>query len=193
MKEAPEVRLVQLAANEGKGSAVRAGMMAARGLRRAFLDADGAVPFADMRLLHEALDRGADIAVGSRVVDPSLVEALTHRKLAGFFFRALVRWFAVRSVEDTQCGFKLFTAEAAETLFARQLVRTFAFDVEVLARAERAGMRIAEVGVHWREQAGSKVRVLHDGLIMGRDVLRIAKALSREPDRHRPSSRSLAR
>jgi dolichyl-phosphate beta-glucosyltransferase len=176
-EEAPEVRLLQLPSNQGKGAAVRAGMRDARGVRRAFIDADGAVPFEEIRRLEAALDQGADVAVGSRVLDPSLVEALAHRKFAGLVFRTWVKLLAVRSVEDTQCGFKLFTAGAADALFAVQLIPTFAFDVEVLARAERLGMRIAEVGVRWRDQPGSKVRVLHDGLAMAKDVLRIRRAL----------------
>jgi dolichyl-phosphate beta-glucosyltransferase len=182
MEDAPEVRLIQLPSNQGKGAAVRAGMRAARAPRRAFIDADGAVPFREIRRLHEALDRGADVAVGSRVVDPSLVDALAHRKVTGLVFRTWVKLLAVRGVEDTQCGFKLFTAEAADALFAEQLIPTFAFDVEVLARAERLGMRIAELGVRWQEQPGSKVRVVRHGLAMARDVWRIHRALA---NRHR--------
>jgi dolichyl-phosphate beta-glucosyltransferase len=174
---APELRLVRLPRNAGKGGSVRAGMEAARGARRAFADADGAVPFADMERLEAALDAGADVAVGSRVLDPSLVDALFHRRFFGFFFRTLVRWLLVRSVADTQCGFKLFTAEAAARLFQDQLLPGFAFDVELLGRAERLGLRIAEVPVRWRDQPGSKVRVIRDGLVMARDVIRLRRRL----------------
>jgi dolichyl-phosphate beta-glucosyltransferase len=177
IEHAPEISLIRLPTNVGKGGTVCAGMLAASGARRAFIDADGAVPFDDMDALHAALDAGADIAVGSRVVDLSLVETRLHRRFAGFFFRALVRLCVVATVKDTQCGFKLFTAQAAEAVFAQQCVSGFAFDVELLGRAERLGFRIAEVGVHWRDQAGSKVRVVHDGLAMARDVLRIRAEL----------------
>jgi dolichyl-phosphate beta-glucosyltransferase len=176
-RDADEVRCIRLPHNVGKGGAVRAGMQAASGTRRAFIDADGAVPFDDMQALDDALTAGADIAIGSRVADPSLIVARLHRRFAGFFFRALVRGCIVSTVDDTQCGFKLFTAAAADAVFAQQSVAGFAFDVELLGRAERRGLRIAEVGVRWHHQPGSKVRVLHDGLIMVRDVLRIRAAL----------------
>jgi dolichyl-phosphate beta-glucosyltransferase len=183
MKSIPELRLVRLGYNAGKGGTVRAGMLAARGARRAFIDADGAVPFGEMARLEAALDAGADIAVGSRVTNPALVDALLHRRFFGFFFRALVRALVVRTVQDTQCGFKLFRSEAAITLFAEQRVSGFAFDVEVLGRAERLGLRIAEIGVRWRERSGSKVRVLSDGLTMAGDVLRLRGYLGRPPCR----------
>jgi dolichyl-phosphate beta-glucosyltransferase len=179
MATVPGLRLIQFPGNAGKGAAVRAGMQAACGERRAFIDADGAVPFEEIERLLEALDSGADLAVGSRVLDPSLVKALLHRRFFGFFFRTLVRGLVVRHVADTQCGFKLFHAAAADTLFARQRIAGFAFDVEVLGRAERLGLRVAEIAVRWRERPKSKVRVLRDGLAMAGDVLRIRAELGR--------------
>ena len=177
----PGLRVVALARNQGKGAAVRTGMLEARGDTRAFIDADGAVPFEDIEILEQALSRGAGVAVGSRVLDTSKVDARVHRRVLGFFFRALVRALLVRTVDDTQCGFKLFRARAAEALFAEQLIPGFAFDVEVLGRAERMGVRVAEVAVRWREQPGSKVRVLRDGLAMFVDVLRLRTALGSLP------------
>jgi dolichyl-phosphate beta-glucosyltransferase len=175
------LRVVRLPRNQGKGAAVRAGMLAALSDRRAFIDADGAVPFEDIDMLEQALAEGADVAVGSRVVDASKVNARVHRQFVGVFFRALVRALLVRTVDDTQCGFKLFTARAAEMLFAEQRIPGFAFDVEVIGRAERAGLRVAEVAVRWREQAGSKVRIARDGPKMAIDVLRLRAALGPAP------------
>lgn len=174
-RDAPELRLIRLSANQGKGAAVAAGMLAALGDLRGFVDADGAVPFEEIRKLMAAIADGAALAVGSRVVDPSLVDALLHRRLFGVLFRLWVNVLAVRTVRDTQCGFKLFTAAAAESLFPDLRSPRFAFDVEVLRRAERRGLRIAEVAVRWREQRGSKVRVLRDGLAMAAEVLRISR------------------
>jgi dolichyl-phosphate beta-glucosyltransferase len=179
--DVPALRVVALAHNQGKGAAVRAGMLEARGDWRAFIDADGAVPFEDIEILERALAGGADLAVGSRVVDKSKVDALVHRQFLGFFFRALVRSLIVRTVDDTQCGFKLFRARAAEALFAEQRIAGFAFDVEVIGRAERTGFHVAEVGVRWRERPGSKVRVLRDGLKMVVDVLRLRAMLGPLP------------
>jgi dolichyl-phosphate beta-glucosyltransferase len=173
----PMLSVVALPRNEGKGAAVRAGMRAATGELRAFIDADGAVPFDDIEILERAVRAGADVAVGSRVVDTSKVEALVHRRFFGFFFRALVRTLVVSSVDDTQCGFKLFRAPAADALFASQIISGFAFDVEVIGRAERLGFHVVELAVRWREQRGSKVRVIRNGLKMVADVLRLRTAL----------------
>jgi dolichyl-phosphate beta-glucosyltransferase len=175
--DVPALRVLTLARNQGKGAAVRAGMLAAQGELRAFVDADGAVPFEDIEILETALSGGADVAAASRVLDTAKIEARAHRQFLGFFFRALVRALLVRTVDDTQCGFKLFRARAAEALFAEQLIPGFAFDVEVIARAERTGIHVAECAVRWREQPGSKVRVLRDGLAMVADVLRLRAAL----------------
>jgi len=177
----PGLRLVALPHNTGKGAAVRAGLRAARGGMRLCIDADGAVPFEDIAVLEGAIAAGADVAVGSRVLDPSIVKARLHRQFFGFFFRALVRALLVRTVNDTQCGFKLFRAEVVEPLFAEQRVQGFAFDVEVIGRAERAGLHVAETAVRWREQPGSKVRVLRDGPMMLLDVLRLRMALGPLP------------
>ena len=177
MRDTPELSLVRLPHNRGKGAAVRAGMRAATGERRAFIDADGAVPFREMERFGRALDEGADIVIGSRVLDPSRVEALAHRRYIGAAFRGMVRWLLVRGVEDTQCGFKLFRAAAADLVFTEQRLTGFAFDVEVLARAERLGLRIVELPVEWHEQKGSKVRLVRDGLAMAADLVRLRRRL----------------
>jgi dolichyl-phosphate beta-glucosyltransferase len=179
--EVPGLRVVALPSHQGKGATVRAGLLAACANRRMFIDADGAAPFSEIDALEHALEHGADVAVGSRVLDPSKVDALYHRRLFGFFFRALVRTLLVRTVDDTQCGFKLFRASAVTPLFTEQLLPGFAFDVEVLSRAERAGLRVVEVAVRWREQRGSKVHVIRDGLKMVVDVLRLRLALGPLP------------
>ena len=102
-----------------------------------------------------------------------------YRRVLGRLFHAVVRLFAVRGIVDTQCGFKLFDAEVAHDLFSRMRMSGFSFDVEVLLMAMRSGYRVAEVPVNWTHQPGSKVRVLRDGLLMARDVLRIrANALA---------------
>jgi len=192
--EVPHSRLVRLERNAGKGGTVRAGMAVARGRRRGFVDADGAVPFEEIERLEAALDGGADIAIGSRVLDPTLVDARLHRRFFGFFFRCLVWALMVRTVRDTQCGFKLFQAASADALLARQLTAGYAFDVELLGRAERLGLRIAEIPVRWREKPGSKVRVVRDGLAMAADVVRLRARLGppRSATGQAPTGRSRA-
>src|SRR5207247_1401740 len=106
--------------NAGKGAAVRAGMLAAQGAYRLFTDADGATLIAEVKRLEPALLAGADVVIGSRVlVDPSVsVAALPHRVAAGRVFNWLVARLGLRSVADSQCGFKVFTADAAQRLLA---------------------------------------------------------------------------
>jgi len=161
----PSVRVLRLGRNSGKGAAVRAGMLAARGAFRLFTDADGATPIAELKRLEPALAAGADVAVGSRVlVDPAVsVAARPHRVAAGRVFNWLVARLGVRAVADSQCGFKAFTGAAAERLFGRLRTRGFGFDVELLLRAQAAGYRIVEVPVNWADQPGSKVAVLRHG------------------------------
>jgi dolichyl-phosphate beta-glucosyltransferase len=171
----PSVRLLQQERNQGKGAAVRRGMLAAQGERRLFSDADGATPIVEVKRLEAALAAGADIAIGSRAqLDPSVsVVARPHRVLAGRIFSWLVGRFAIRDVIDSQCGFKAFTAAAATDLFGRLRTRGFGFDVEVLLLAQAAGYRIVEVGVNWVDQPGSKVAVVTDGPRMLWDVARV--------------------
>ncbi len=158
----PTVRLLSLERNHGKGAAVRAGMLAATGVFRLFADADGATPIAELKRLEPALLAGADVVIGSRVLaDPSVsVRTRRHRVAAGRVFNWLVARLGLRGIADSQCGFKAFTAAAAERLFGALETDGFGFDVEVLLRAQAAGLRVAEVAVNWADQAGSKVGVL---------------------------------
>lgn len=161
----PAVRVLPLGRNRGKGAAVRAGMLAASGMARLFTDADGATPIAELKRLEPALAAGADVVIGSRALaDPAVARSTrTHRVLAGRVFSWLVARLGLRGVVDSQCGFKLFTAAAAEALFGALETAGFGFDVELLLRAQRAGYRVVEVPVNWADQAGSKVGVLRSG------------------------------
>ncbi|OLC13783.1 MAG: hypothetical protein AUG01_12185 [Candidatus Rokubacteria bacterium 13_1_20CM_2_69_58] len=165
VRELASVRLLRLPVNAGKGAAVRAGMLAARGVYRMFTDADGATPIAEVKRLEPALLAGADVVIGSRVlVDPSVsVAALPHRVAAGRVFNWLVARLGLRSVADSQCGFKVFSAAAAERLFVGLRTRGFGFDVELLLAAQAAGYRVVEIPVNWADQPGSKVGVFRHG------------------------------
>lgn len=171
--ELPELRLIRLPANRGKGFAVRTGVVNARGRRVLFADADGATPMAEVERLDAALDAGGDVAVGSRARQGEGVEvrARWHRRVIGRTFHLLVRTLGVRDVLDTQCGFKLFRAEAAHDLFSRMRVDRFSFDVEVLLMAQRRGWRVAEVPVNWTHQPGSRVNLVTDSARMAADLL----------------------
>jgi glycosyltransferase involved in cell wall biosynthesis len=152
----PRVRLIRIP-HAGKGAAVRAGMLEAEGLWRFFADADLAMDLAQLPRFFEV---AADVAIASREAPGSqrIGEPLT-RHLAGRVFNWCVRLCAVHSIQDTQCGYKLFTADAADTLFRMSRLNGFAFDVELLYLAQRAGLTILEVPIVWRHRSGTSVRV----------------------------------
>ncbi len=182
----PELRLIRLPENRGKGYAVRTGVVNAHGRHVVFADADGATPFQELERLERALRDGADVAIGSRALAQAdvTVAARLHRRVMGRVFHALVSLLAVRGFRDTQCGFKLFRRAAAQDLFSRLRVPGFSFDVEVLLMARRGGYRVAEVPVNWTHQPGSRVDLARDSLRMLRDLFIIrSNALRGKYDR----------
>lgn len=177
----PSVTLHRLAANHGKGFAVSAGMRVARGALRLMADADGATPIGEVKRLEAAIQAGADVAVGSRALpDPSVSRQVRlHRKLSGEVLNFLVRRLGVPGVRDTQCGFKLFRGDVAETLFAELRTEGFGFDVELFLLARRHGYRVTEVAINWADQPGSKVGVLKDGPSMLAQILAARRRVAR--------------
>jgi dolichyl-phosphate beta-glucosyltransferase len=162
--------------HRGKGEAVRMGMLNAAGSFILFMDADGATPLAEIPKLLETLKDGADIAIGSRVVqDPRETSVVTSwkRKLTGRIFSGIVNLLVIPGIADTQCGFKMFRREVVRDIFSRQKIEGFAFDVEILFLARKLGFSVAEVPVNWVNQEGSKVRLVTDSVRMFLDIARI--------------------
>jgi glycosyltransferase involved in cell wall biosynthesis len=144
----------------GKGSAVRAGMLAADGDLVVFADADMATPPDQLPLLIEAL-AAADVALGSRIQPDGSDMRRTQpwfRRLFGKAFHALAAAWVTGPVRDTQCGFKGFTRGAAHDLFAEQRITSFVFDVELIYLARRRGYRLAIVPIQWFDRLGSRMR-----------------------------------
>jgi dolichyl-phosphate beta-glucosyltransferase len=170
--EFPELRLIRLAENRGKGFAVRSGVVNARGRSILFADADGATPINEIERLEAALHDRNDVAIGSRAIAARdvRVNAKLYRRIIGRVFHGMVETLTVRGVRDTQCGFKLFRGPVAHDLFSRMRMRGFSFDVELLMMAQRRGYRIAEVPVNWTHQPGSKVNLALDSMLMLRDL-----------------------
>lgn len=175
-RDDPQMRLIRYAVNRGKGYAVRTGVMAATGELILMSDADLSTPLEDWRTLRQAIQSGADVACGSRAVKgahfgqpPPL-----HRRLLSRVFNLLVRAAGVHGIRDTQCGFKLFRAEAARQIFGRLRIERFAFDVEVISVARDLGYRVDEVPVNWDYSGHSTVRLFSSGGRMVWDIFVLA-------------------
>lgn len=165
----------------GKGWAVRSGMLAAEGDLVVFADADMATPPSEVPKLLAALET-ADVALGSRIQpDGSDMRSTQprYRRLLGGIFHLLASIWVVGDVKDTQCGFKGFTREAAQDLFARQQVTSIVFDVELIHLARRRGYRLTVVPVRWEDVRGSRMRP------GARLALKVAWDLFRIPLLHR--------
>ncbi len=164
--------------NRGKGAAIADGVRNAQGDYVLLADVDLSTPLEELGKLVAALDRGADIAIGSRSVSGAAVErGPAHRKLTGKAFSSAVRMLTGMKVRDTQNGFKLLPSDVAKRLFAEQLCPGFAFDVEILLRAEMEGLRIAEVPVLYIHDSRSRVQVASASPEMLKDVVVLAYRL----------------
>jgi len=178
----PNLRLVESKVNRGKGSAVRLGMIAARGEIRVMCDADGSMPPEEMPLLLSQIATGqVEIAIGSRYAAGAkvAVKQPLYRRLWSRLANKVIQRALVPGVLDTQCGFKAFTAEAAQDLFGRAKIDGWAFDLEILALARRRNHRIAEVAVEWTDDDRSRVNPLKDMWKVVKEAVQIRKNLRR--------------
>lgn len=169
------IKLLAAPGNRGKGSVVRRGVAASTGDLVLMTDADLAAPIEELETLLAHARAGADIVIASRGLEDSrlVVHEPLYRERLGKLFNLLVRALLLPGIKDTQCGFKLFRGPVARRLFANVTVDGFAFDLEVLCLAARAGYTIAEVPVKWSHGADSKFRVGSDGPRMLWDMLKI--------------------
>ncbi|MBF6599785.1 MAG: glycosyltransferase family 2 protein [Dehalococcoidia bacterium] len=160
---AVEVRLLQHDAQQGKGAAIRTGCLAARGDYVFFVDADLATPPEESLKVLEVLRGGGPVVIGSRIQpDGTDMRASQppRRRLVGSMFTAMRKALRVLpDIDDTQCPLKGFRRDAAQAIFARQRLRGWIFDAEVLHLARILGYPIVEVPVAWRHIEGSRVRV----------------------------------
>lgn len=160
--------------NRGKGAAVRTGLLAATKPIGLFFDADLSTPLSEIPKVLEPIANGdVDLAFGSRALDRKLigVHQPWRREQAGRVFNLIVRIATGMPFWDTQCGFKTFRLDVCRPILERAHTIGFAFDVELLFLAWRAGLRLREVPVRWNHAEGSKVRVIHDSLAMLREVI----------------------
>lgn len=160
----------------GKGLAVKRGMLEAGGEYRFICDADLSMPIAEVNNFLPPRLEEVDVAIGSREAAGAVrYQEPAYRHLIGRIFNAMVRWWALPGLQDTQCGFKAFRGQVAEEVFRLQTLSGMSFDVEVLFIARRRGYKIVEVPIHWYFNPDSRVRLFRDSFQMAADLLTIRR------------------
>ena len=174
------LRVIEYFPNAGKGYAVKTGMLAATGDIVMFMDADYAVPIEDMsRGLQYITTDDYDIAIGSRAISgASVVDHQNFfRELSAKLYTLIQTVYLGIFYKDTQCGFKLFTRNAAHALFSRQKLNSVIFDPEILWLARRHGFRVAQFPVAWRHVGNSRIQYdsLKKSLFVFQELFRIRR------------------
>jgi dolichyl-phosphate beta-glucosyltransferase len=171
----PRVHLVSQQPNQGKGAAVRRGMLEATGDIRLFMDADHSTHVREVEKVFDAMAKGAEVVIASRQHPESDIEVHQSwlREHMGKGFNLIMRSIVGLSLNDTQCGFKAFSADAARRIFNETKLDGFSFDVEAIYLAIDFDYAIAEIPVRWVNEPNSKVRMLADPARMFADVIRI--------------------
>lgn len=172
--------------HQGKAATVMTGLTAARHPYVLFSDFDQATPIGEVEKLLPFIDKGYEIIIGSREVKGALrLKEPFYRHLMGKVFNLVVKLFVIRGISDTQCGFKIFKKSVGVDLFNRLRVYrprkeryafTGAFDVELLFLAGKAGVKVAEVPVHWNHEPTTRVNPVRDSIRMFFDVIKIRLA-----------------
>ena len=159
----PYLSLIQFPKNQGKGAAVKAGMLAVTGDLRLFMDADGSTHIRELTKLLPYAAEGFEVVVGSRLVAGAVKKTKQNlaREFLGWVFRNLTRLLMHTEVQDPQNGFKLFSANAAERIFGELTTNGWSFDVEVFALAKKHGLKVKEVPIVWVNDERSRIRFPH--------------------------------
>ena len=168
------LHLIQLP-KPGKGAAIKAGMLEAKGDLCYMADCDLSTPAAaiiNFRMFMAIYK--ADVVIGSRGMPKSKITQSSIRAVSGYLFHQLTRQL-LPGIQDTQCGFKMFKIDAARTIFSNLQLEGLAFDVEILLEARRLGYKVVEMPVTWNEDPQSRVHVIRDGIRMARDLLSLAR------------------
>jgi glycosyltransferase involved in cell wall biosynthesis len=175
MAKHPFLHLSKNPGNRGKGFSVRNGLLQSAGEYVMFTDADLSAPIEEATRLFEALDAGADVAIGSRWLDKQrqIVQQPLYRRFFGRCFNWVTRKIMGLPYRDTQCGFKAFKREAAQTIFRLQTIERWGFDPEILFIARKLKLKVAEVPVTWGHDERSRISYLKDGMKMLEEMAQI--------------------
>jgi len=166
------VRVIQ--SERGKGAAVKRGMLEAQGEYRFMCDADLAMPVEEIvKFIPPVLD-GFDIAIASREAKGAVrYNEPAYRHLGGRGINFIIQALILPGMNDTQCGFKCFSAKATEDIFNLQTLNGWSFDIELLYIARKHGYRVKEIPIHWYHNLETKVSALRDALQMIADIFQI--------------------
>jgi dolichyl-phosphate beta-glucosyltransferase len=175
----PRLRLLGGKQRRGKGYAIRGAVALAQKDVVGFSDADNKTPIDELDKLLPLLEQGCDLVIGSRALVQSTIERAQplYRQLGSKGFRVFMHLATgLRNIPDTQCGFKFFRRAVARDLFARQRIDGYMFDVEILYLAQRAGYKLGQVPIRWRDDGDSRLQLVAGNLRNVRDVLSIRLA-----------------
>lgn len=169
------INVIRNPRNKGKGYSVKQGILAATGEYIFFSDADLSTPITEIAKLLTALDKGADVSIGSRGLSVSDIQIAQPiwRQTMGKIFNVFVRMLILPGIYDTQCGFKGFKREIAKKVYPEVTIEGFGFDIEVLFLAKRYGAKIVEIPITWKNDKESTVNPITDSLKMLVDIFRI--------------------
>ena len=170
-----KVRMIQNPKNMGKGFSVKLGMINTKYDPLLFTDADLATPIEETEKFLAAINEGYNVIIASRNLENSKIEVEQpkYRQVLGKGFPFIVKTFLIADFKDTQCGFKMFTKEAAKKIFPRQTIQGWAFDVEIIFIAQELGYKIKELPVTWVDKGDSKLSPIKDSFKMFNEIIKI--------------------
>ncbi len=165
----PHLTIVNRKENRGKGYSVREGFLLAKGEVVLFSDADLSTPIEELSVFLKVMKKeGVHSVIASRAIKGAFIEVSQSniRKLMGMIFNRIVRFITGLSFEDTQCGFKLYKRKEFLPVFEALETKGFSFDVEIIMRAQKAGLKVIDYPVRWINHPSSSVRIVRDSLKM---------------------------
>ncbi len=171
------IKIIRQERNQGKGAAVRRGILEASGDIRLFTDADLSTPIYEIEKVIKWHNEGFEVCIGSRALQSELIKEHQpfYREFMGKTFNKMVQFLVVKGIRDTQCGFKSFTAEAARKIFSNCKINGFAFDVEAVYLASKFNFKIKEIPIEWYNDDRSKLNPITDSSRMFFEILKIRK------------------
>ena len=174
---APNIQLIALDKNKGKGAAVREGMLQSKGEVRLFTDADFSTPISETEKILNEIKKGCDICIGSRRLDPSSLKKHQpwYREMIGVIGNKIISTLLFGGIEDTQCGFKALTSEATKKVFKQMKIDGFGFDAEMLYLAKQEGLSICQIPVDWYNDERSRLHPIRDSIRTFKEVISIKR------------------